>query len=151
MRKAQRKTIRLKYYDYAQNGLYFVTICVQGRLSLFGGVLDNAMYLNDAGKMVEKQYKELENYFNNVTCLEYIIMPNHIHFIIQILNVNVIQQSLFDIIQRFKSITTVEYIKNVRHNNWKPFHKKLWQRSYYEHIIRNEEDYLSIVKYIENN
>ncbi|HDL1837640.1 TPA: transposase, partial [Mannheimia haemolytica] len=66
MRKAQRKTIRLKYYDYAQNGLYFVTICVQGRLSLFGGVLDNAMYLNDAGKMVEKQYKELENYFNNV-------------------------------------------------------------------------------------
>lgn len=152
MDKSQRKTIRLKNYDYTQNGLYFITICVQERLCLFGNIVDNSMLLNQAGRMLEYWYKELESHFSNVICLDYVIMPNHIHFIIQInSSLNNLQYSLFDIIQRFKSITTSEYIKKVRNDNWKPFHKKLWQRSYYEHIIRNEDDYLSIAEYIENN
>lgn len=152
MNKPKRETIRLQHYDYSQNGLYSITICVQQRLSLFGHIIDNTMRLNSAGKMIERCYKELERYFNNILCLEYIIMPNHIHFIIQINNPkNDTKQSLFDIIQRFKSITTGKYIKNVRQQQWQPFHKKLWQRSYYEHIIRNDEDYFQIAEYIENN
>ncbi|BFU61688.1 MULTISPECIES: transposase [Rodentibacter] len=79
-------------------------------------------------------------------------MPNHIHFILQFENEShLIRHSLFDIIQHFKSRTNVEYIRNVKQNNWQPFNKKLWQRSYYEHIVRDEKDYLMIAEYIETN
>ena len=61
------------------------------------------------------------------------------------------QNTIWNIIGWFKSITTNEYIKNVKNNNWLPFNKKLWQRNYYEHIIRNEKSYLQIIEYIENN
>ncbi len=61
------------------------------------------------------------------------------------------KNSISSIIQFFKSIITNEYIKNVKNNNWLPFNKKLWQRNYYEHIIRNEKSYLQIIEYIENN
>lgn len=148
----QRKTIRLQHYDYSENGLYFITICVQDRLCLFGNISDEKMNLNNAGKMVETAYFELEQHFPTIKCLDYVIMPNHIHFILQIENSDKLtRHSLFDVIQRFKSRTNVEYIKNVKQNNWQPFNRKLWQRGYYEHIIRNEKDYLTIAEYIENN
>ncbi|WP_244238712.1 transposase [Actinobacillus indolicus] len=102
--------------------------------------------------MVETAYFELEQHFPTIKCLDYVIMPNHIHFILQIENSDKLaRHSLFGVIQRFKSRTNVEYIKNVKQNNWQPFNRKLWQRSYYEHIIRNEKDYLTIAEYIENN
>jgi REP element-mobilizing transposase RayT len=81
-----RRSIRLKGYDYAQSGLYFVTICVQNRACLFGDIVDNEMIMNDAGKMIEKWYFELENKYPNMKCHEYIIMPNHFHCIIEITN-----------------------------------------------------------------
>lgn len=150
-RYPKRKRIHLQYYDYSQDGLYFVTICIQDRLCLLGQILDNQMHLNDAGKMIEKIYLELENFYASVKCLDYVIMPNHVHFIVQIENNGELSLSLFDVIQRFKSITNVEYIKNVKMNDWSPFNRKLWQRSYYEHIIRDEKDYLNIAEYIEFN
>ena len=147
----KRKVIRLQHYDYTQNGFYFITICIQDRLCLLGKIIDNQMYLNEAGEIVKEAYIELESYFSTVKCLDYIIMPNHIHFIIQLENNMNCVTSLFDVIQRFKSITNSNYIKNVKLNNWEPFNKKLWQRSYYEHIIRDEKDYLNIAEYIEFN
>ncbi len=83
-----RRSIRLKGYDYAQSGLYFVTICVQNRACLFGEIADNEMIMNDAGRMIEKWYFELENKYPNMKCHEYIIMPNHFHCIIEITNVH---------------------------------------------------------------
>lgn len=90
-----RKSIRLKGYDYTQAGLYFITICVQNRECLFGDVRrgeptcspnttsPSEMILNDAGKMVQKWYYELENKFADIRCHEMIIMPNHFHCIIE--------------------------------------------------------------------
>ena len=78
-----RKSIRLKNYDYSQAGLYFVTICTQNRLHLFGEIVDDEMVLNDAGLMVEKWYYELENKFTDMKCREMIIMPNHFHCIVE--------------------------------------------------------------------
>ncbi|WP_150538301.1 transposase [Actinobacillus vicugnae] len=148
----QRKIIRLQHYDYSENGLYFMTICVQDRLCLLGHILNAKMELSAAGKMIEECYLELEQYFPTVKCLDYVIMPNHIHFILHFENKeNLVRYSLFEVIQRFKSRTNVEYIKNVKQNNWQPFNKKLWQRSYYEHIVRDEKDYLMIAEYIDNN
>ena len=85
-----RRSIRLKGYDYAQAGLYFVTICVQNRENLFGNITKgepislSEMILNNPGKMIEKWYYELENKFPNIKCDEMIVMPNHFHCILEI-------------------------------------------------------------------
>ncbi|WP_373766596.1 transposase [Glaesserella sp.] len=149
MDKPQRKIIRLQHYDYSQVGLYFITICVQDRLCVLSNIRDEQYILTSAGRMVEYWYLEIASHFSGVRCLDYIIMPNHIHFILFI--EKGLSHSLFKIIQWFKTITTNHYIKNVKENNWQPFNKKLWQRSYYEHIIRNEQSYLQICDYMRNN
>lgn len=152
MEKPKRKVIRLQHYDYAQTGLYFITICINHRLNLLGKIQHNQMQLNHAGKMVDSWYHELAKHFNCVKCLDYVIMPNHIHFILLINNeTRENKTSLFSIIQWFKTMTTNDYIRNVKICSWQPFEAKLWQRSYYEHIIRNEQSYEQIRQYIENN
>jgi len=81
--KHNRRSIRLKGYDYSQVGLYFITICCQDRACLFGNIVDCKMILNDAGRMVEKWYFELGNKYPDKRCHEMVIMPNHFHFIIE--------------------------------------------------------------------
>ena len=80
-----RRSIRLKGYDYAQAGLYFITICVEDSLHLFGKIQDGHLQLNDAGKMVVHWYYELENKFPKIRCHEMVVMPNHFHCIIEII------------------------------------------------------------------
>ena len=160
-----RRSIRLKGYDYSQAGLYFITICTQDKLHLFGEITNDEMILNDAGITIEKWWNKLKNKFPNIELDEFIVMPNHFHGIIQINNTNPIPvgadlrvchdntgeldvgehikgehtgSPLHTMIQWFKTMSTNEYIRNVKNNNWTPFNKKLWQRNYYEHIIRNE-------------
>jgi len=106
------------------------------------------MILNDAGRMVEKWYYELENKFPDIKCHEMVVMPNHIHFIIQ--NIHFIT-SVGAVVQWWKTMTTNEYIRGVKTSDWEPFFGKLWQRNYYEHIIRNEQSYHAICDYIRNN
>ena len=168
-----RKSIRLKHYDYSRSGLYFITICANHGISLFGHINKNSMILNDAGKMIKKCYYELEGRFKTLKCHEMVIMPNHFHCIIEIVGVPLvgtqnnnsqndhhsqtkgqpqgIAPTVGDIIGAFKSITTNEYIYGVKHKNWQPFTKKLWQRNYWEHVIRNEESYIKLLEYIKNN
>jgi len=166
-------TIRLKGYDYSQNGLYFVTICTQNRENIFGEIVDGKMKLNSAGNMIAIQWNNLINRFDNIELDEYTVMPNHFHGIIHIVGAPLvgarnnyaginktragtrpaptINPTVGEIIGAFKSITTHAYIENVMRNNWPPFDKRLWQRNYYEHIIRNEEEYLKIKEYIRSN
>jgi REP element-mobilizing transposase RayT len=137
------------------------------------------MHLNDAGIMIEKWYYELENKFRDIRCHEMIIMPNHFHCIIENVgtvgadlrvcpnnentNENILGEQrenilgehvgspLHGVMQWFKTMSTNEYIRGVKTLNWQPFNGKLWQRNYWEHIIRNENAYLSISTYIKNN
>jgi putative transposase len=169
-----RRSIRLKGYDYSQAGLYFITICCQDRACMYGEISNGQLKLNDAGKMVEKWYYELENKFPDVKCHAMIVMPNHFHCILE--NVGAIGadtqvspyrtglppngdsdrdeptcSSLSHVVQWFKTMTTNEYIRGVKNSNWQPFRGKLWQRNYYEHIIRNDQSYHRISKYIIDN
>lgn len=166
-----RRSIRLKGYDYAQAGLYFITICVQNREHLFGQIIEGEMLLNDAGQMVKKWYDELENKFSDIKCHAMIVMPNHFHCIVEnvgavgadlrvspdvIAHSNDIEGEHVDsplhrVVQWFKTMTTNEYIRGVKTLGWQPFNGKLWQRNYYEHIIRNENAYHRISEYIINN
>ena len=190
-----RRSIRLKGYDYAQAGLYFVTICIKTRECLLGDITNGKLALNDAGRMVEKWYHELENKFPDIRCHEMVVMPNHFHCIIEnvgadlrvchdephgpfengqsdknadsingqsIENTNsTIGQSrriaptagspLHRVVQWFKTMTTNDYIRGVKTQKWQPFDGTLWQRNYWEHIIRNEKSYQTITEYIINN
>lgn len=158
----KRKRLRLKYYDYAQSGLYFLTICSQHHYCYFGTISNDKMQLNDAGMMIEKWYFKIPEKFTNFSIHDYVIMPNHFHCIVEILNtgktvahmgetVAHMGATLPSVVQWFKTMTTNDYIKNVKTNNWQRFNKKLWQRSYYEHIIRTEQAHQKIVDYIQYN
>ncbi|MCE5284315.1 MAG: transposase [Pelosinus sp.] len=156
--KPCRKTIRLKEFDYSQTGFYFITICTNNRFHLFGEVCNKTsvipqVVLNSAGKMIQNVLIGLPTYYNGINIEEFQIMPNHIHYIVSVTNCNMSKKKmgLPDIIHGFKTFTTKKYIDGVNQNKWKPFHQKLWQRNYYEHIIRNEEDYRNISEYISNN
>ena len=81
--KFDRRSIRLKGYDYSKEGLYFVTICCKDMVLRFGKVVNEQMLLNAAGLMIDKWIRELENKFPDIRIDEYVIMPNHIHIIIE--------------------------------------------------------------------
>ena len=147
-----RKSIRLKHYDYSQLGLYFITICAEQGHCFFGTIQNDNMALNDAGTMIDGQWCELPHRFPSVVLHEYVVMPNHFHGIIELAGADTKPAATIgDLVGAFKSLSTDEYIKNVKQNNWRPFAGKLWQRNYYEHVIRHEESYLKIAEYIQNN
>jgi len=144
-------------------------------LHLFGEIVDGKMILNDAGRMVENEWLKIPNRFPNTQLHEFVVMPNHFHAILEITeNVRatlVVAQNVTDddirattrvapttkpktigdMIGAFQSITTVEYIRGVKQWGWQPFEKKLWQRNYWEHIIRDYESFERISNYIITN
>lgn len=155
-----RKVIRLQGYDYTQNGMYFFTVCTKNRSLLFGECSGSKIVLNAAGYMIESFWRELETRFEGVVFDMYCVMPNHFHALVCIERSEGLHGGcgtgresvrLGDIVGAFKSITTNEYGRRVKTENWKPFDGQLWQRSYYEHIVRDEAGLAQIRKYIENN
>ena len=91
-KKHHRRSIRLKGYDYSQEGLYFITLCVQHKECLFGHIVDHQMVLNDAGNCIEKWVDELKNKYPGIDFGEYVVMPNHFHCIIEILSRNLVEK-----------------------------------------------------------
>jgi REP element-mobilizing transposase RayT len=167
-----RHSIRLREYDYSQTGAYFVTVCTKDRESLFGEIVNGEMKLNDVGRMVESIWNELPHPYKGVETDEFVVMPNHFHGIIILVGAGpcacpVNEKSSYDtggqprgvaptlslpdIVHRFKSLTTTRYKKGVAQFDWPLFPGKLWQRNYYEHVIRNEEELLQIREYIITN
>jgi REP element-mobilizing transposase RayT len=244
-----RHSIRLRGYDYARAGAYFVTIVMQRRECLLGNVAEGEMALNDAGRMIEKWWLELNHKFPSVDTDEYVVMPNHFHGIVVITPPDTVGADLRvgpvggehpnagehpnrgepiggehtgsplppntesgqyvglgeptggehpnrgehaggehtgsplppntesgqfvglgehaggehpnagehtgsplpTIIQWFKTMTTNEYIRGVKQLGWPSFPGKLWQRNYYEHVVRDERDLERIRRYIVNN
>jgi len=106
------------------------------------------MFLNDAGKMIGRWWNELKNKYANIEIDEYVVMPNHCHGIIKIVGT---ERPIYKMVQWFKTMTTNEYIRNVKQNHWEPFEGKLWQRNYYEQIVHDEISLRRIRKYIVNN
>jgi len=162
--KTRRNTNRIPQHDYSTPGQYFLTICVEGRQQILGAVENDEMILNDAGKIVDFWWREIGNHFTGIELDQYIIMPNHIHGIINIVGVDRCVDPLnhngrthrsaptiSTIIQWFKTMTTNKYMQNVRNNNWQSLDKRLWQRNYYDHIVRNDTSLNQISGYIINN
>lgn len=143
-----RQSIRLKGFDYSHEGSYFITICTHERQSIFGEIVNKAMHINRIGKIVKNQWLQIPGRFNGLQLDSFVVMPNHFHGIIKI-EESIPDQTIGKIVGAFKSLVANEYIKYCKDKSVPA--EKLWQRNYYEHIIRDEEDYSRIVDYIENN
>jgi len=160
-----RRSIRLSCFDYSKSGVYFVTICTEDRLPFFGQINDGEVLLNAAGEMVLSLWHALKE-LSGVTPDEFVVMPNHIHGILWLeespsseVSAPIISPrpqgtlagTLGRIMQRFKSLTTNQYIAGVKIQGWCPFPGRLWQRNYFEHIVRDDEALKSIRDYIRLN
>ncbi|HEY9692650.1 MAG TPA: transposase [Oculatellaceae cyanobacterium] len=142
--KHHRRSIRLPGYDYTQAGLYFITICIWQRECLLGHVINSTVELNRYGQVVQYNWNLLAKKFTNVQLDEFVIMPNHIHGVIKLIESG--NQPLSEVIRSFKTSST-RRINQLRESIGVP----VWQRNYYEHIIRNEESFNIICEYIINN
>ncbi len=114
------------------------------------------MVLSVAGKMVNRIWSEIPEYYPGIEIDEFQIMPDHFHGVIHITGPSqgispTEQISTPQVVQRFKSLTTRLYIDGVRTQQWPTFDKRVWQRNYYEHIVRSEKSLERIRKYIREN
>jgi len=163
----RRRSVRLMGFDYAEPGAYFVTIVTQERSCLFGEIIEGQMQVNRAGEAITRWWLELTRKFTTVETDEFIVMPNHCHGIIVIVDPTVgadlrvgppndrtgahAGAPLPTVVQWFKTMTTNEYIRGVKTLGWPSFRGQLWQRSYYEHVIRNADSLNRIRQYIIDN
>lgn len=166
-----RRSIRLQGYDYTQDGAYFITICAHERACSFGDIVDGVMRLNALSKIVHEEWLKSAILRPRVMLGEFVVMPNHIHGVIMLTNggdtmsgrgtlqraptttVTTVERfgkpvsnSIPTIIRLFKSATT-KRINEQRNTPCAP----VWQRNYYEHIVRNDGDLRRIREYIVNN
>ncbi len=166
-----RRSIRLKGYDYSQAGAYFVTVCTQNRECLFGEIADFEMRLNEYGRVVNETWEWLRQQYSRVDLDEWIVMPNHLHGIILMTDKNDLNDSgrggsrtaptsrdsgivpaptkrkpLGRLIGAFKTVST-KRINEIRATAG----AQVWQRNYYEHIIRDEKELNRIREYIAAN
>lgn len=146
----KRKPIRLPDYDYAGNGVYFVTICTDRRCCLFwadspvGATCGRPpeIRLSTLGEIVEREIGRLSIAYPSMSVDHYVIMPNHIHLLLRIIRTDgrpQVAPTVSRAVQQFKGAVT------------KSCGRAIWQRSFYDHVIRDESDYLSRWKYIDEN
>ena len=133
-----RKSPRIPKFDYSMSGYYFITICTKDKQCLFG----EAGKPNDYGMIAQTELFDIETHYTNIMVDKCVVMPNHIHAIIVIKDSG--NHHLSTVIGQYKSGVT----RKIRE---KLPDKMVWQRSYHDHIIRNEKQYLKIWEYIENN
>jgi len=176
-----RRSIRLKQYDYAGAGYYFVTICAQGKQCLFGEIQNGEMILNDVGKIISECWSGTLDHFDGVSLDEFVVMPNHIHGIVVIENgidgwgANVVRDNInirgtsgrgaaccapTNVPAVIKNIIKPNSLPAIVRSFKSAVSKKcrerelvydIWQRNYYEHIIRNENELFKIRNYIHGN
>lgn len=169
-----RRSVRLKDYDYSRVGAYFVTVCAWQRECLFGEVVDGAMRLNEYGRVVQACWDDLPDHYPHIELDTFAIMPNHIHGIIVLTDTqNVgagsprpetdspmetvpqekgrgtlpLQKHTFGQIMGYFKYQSTKHINKIRDNPGCP----VWQRNYYEHVIRNEDELTRARQYIVNN
>ena len=147
-----RKRNRLKGYDYSRNNLYFVTICVNNRWCCLGKIADGVMYKNTHGETVEKQWYWLVDQYPYVLSHAFVVMPNHAHGVLEI-DRNMVSGNT-DVLVKIKSLS--ELMGAFKTTSSKQIHKDgleefAWQRSFHDHIIRDDTAYEKICNYVDTN
>ena len=149
---SRRKPTRLPGFDYRAPGPYLVTVCCQHREHRFGRIFDEAVNPSPAGQMVADIWTSIPDRFPTVVLDLFVVMPNHIHGLLWFEpGATPSHPALGDVIGWFKAVTTNRYIHGVRTAGWPPYDRSLWQRTFHEHIVRNDADMDRIRTYIANN
>ncbi len=156
-----RRSIRLPHYDYSRRGAYFVTICIRNRECLLGHIGRGEMTLNNAGLVVQSVWNGLPQRYTGIEIDAFVVMPNHIHGIMHIVGAALAlppnpaarkkgaassAPTLGDVVRAFKSISAIQ-VNRILSRSGQP----LWQRNYYERVIRDEAEMCRIHEYIQNN
>jgi putative transposase len=141
--------MRLQNYDYSRSGAYYVTVCTHNRVNLFGQVMEGTMRLNSAGEMLWAIWNCLEERFPGIDLDVFIVMPNHVHGVIVLDGSSA--TTVGSMVGAYKSLAVQEYAAGVRDAGWPRYNKQLWQRNYYEHVIRDERELASVREYIVYN
>jgi REP element-mobilizing transposase RayT len=157
MRPGGRRSIRIQGFDYGSPGAYFLTICARDLLPIFGNIVDERVNLTDIGRIVQNAWEAIPDHFPHVDLDAYVVMPNHIHGILYIDRRlrryddsdrafgDVPLGSIPIVVRTFKAAVTREV------NRLGGFKGSVWQRNYYEHVIRNEQSLNKLQEYIMDN
>lgn len=152
-----RKSNRLNNYDYSQNGVYFITICIKDNKQILSSItpVGNAVLgvpsdknnvvnveLTEYGQITEKIILQMQNYYDYMQIEKYVIMPNHIHMLIRI-GIDGVPRTAHPTISRFVGLMKRYINKEIGFD--------IWQKSFYDHIIRDDEDYQTRLQYIDQN
>lgn len=154
-----RKNPRLKHYDYSSSGQYFVTICTHHRISIFGEISDGKMILNNLGEIAQEEIIKTSELRSNVEINHFVVMPNHVHMIVEFLQIenkteNIPRifaspkNNISSLIRGYKSAVT-KRCRVVLHTTESS--DSIWQPKFHDHIIRNETSYETIAQYIDTN
>jgi putative transposase len=161
-----RRSIRLQGYDYSKAGAYFITLCCDAKKCLLGDIVNGEMRLNEFGIIAYNEWEKLPGRFMNFELDVFQIMPNHIHGVIVLnapdqksgvwVNPAPTAVTVGAIVGAYKLLVAKACLKAFESGYLKARHAppklgKLWQRNYYEHIIRNEQSYQTISDYIISN
>ena len=160
---SERKATRLKDFNYNTQGAYFITICTKDKCKILSSIIDgvgddvldvpnneygyeNIVKLTPVGKVAEKYINQLNNFYSNISVDSYVIMPNHVHILLSVINNGVennCNSKQNNIVSQF--VSTLKRFIN------KEYGKNVWQRSFFDHVIRNEADYQEHLRYICEN
>jgi len=151
-----RRLTRLPSYDYTQEGAYFITVCTFDRMCLFGEVVDDIVHPNQFGQAVLDTWSQLPNHYVHVQTCAFVLMPNHVHGVLVIqptegqspdqnLRHNC-RHGLLEVVRAFKTFSA-RGINGVRGTRGQP----VWQRGYYEHVVRSEKSLERVCEYVANN
>lgn len=148
-----RRSVRLRQYDYSRPGAYFVTVCTQNRECLFGDVGNGSVRLNEWGNVVRACWLETPRHFPNVQLDAFVVMPNHFHAIV------IIHDFVGAGLPRpYKKRTLGQMVAYFKYQSTKRINRlrdssgiRIWQRNYYERVIRNEAELNRVREYIRTN
>jgi REP element-mobilizing transposase RayT len=162
-----RRSIRLPEFDYSGAGVYFITICADGKLPIFGNVIKGSIILNDVGVIAQNCWCSIPDHFPNANLYDYIVMPNHVHGLIALISdkkadtacrvptagdynkesfSGPTNKSIPTIIRSYKSA-----VSKLAHEQFPGRFAKIWQSRYYEHVIRDDKQLVAAVNYIKAN
>jgi putative transposase len=144
-----RQSIRLPKMDYSRTGLYFVTICAHGRACIFGEIENSEIQLTHAGRTVQSTWNDLPKHYPHAALDSFIVMPNHVHGVLELRELDpgsAPRHTLSEVVRAFKSFSA----RRINKRRGVPG-APVWQRNYYERIIRDENELEAIRRYIADN
>jgi REP-associated tyrosine transposase len=163
MDRPARKSPRLKGYDYAQEGAYFVTVCTQNRVCLFGHVSNGVMIGNNLGQVAQNCWDGLSQHYRNIELDAFVVMPNHVHGIIVIVDAigltrDTVREGLRPSPTKTKRYALTEVVRAFKSFSARQINRQnnisgapVWQRSFHDHIIRDEQEMNILRLYVEGN